>query len=93
MISWDVIHIYTHILVSCRGCFDVCDNDEPTKSPTLKVFLQPDTEQWSDEGDEAGRSDFENLGEGISQSRQVSSLSGSLVQDNAPPEKVNDDDR
>lgn len=90
MTSWDVIRI----LVSCRGCFDVCDNDEATSSPTLKVFLQPDTEQRPDEVQEAERSDFENLGEGISQSRQVSSLSGSLVQDNAPsPEKVNDDDR
>ncbi|KAK1404436.1 serine/threonine-protein kinase BLUS1 [Heracleum sosnowskyi] len=94
-------------LQALKGCFDVCDDDEATASPTLKVFLQPDTEQQpriqsprKDEGQEAGRSDIENLGEGISQSRQVSCLqrnflSGSLAQDYAPsPEKgLNDADR
>lgn len=99
-----MLHFQLHLY---RGCFDVCDDDnEAIATPTLKVFLQPDTEQRprtqsprKGEGQEAGRSDFENLGEVISQSRQVSSLqriflSGSLVQDNAPsPEKVNDADR
>ncbi|XP_074370955.1 uncharacterized protein LOC141712070 isoform X1 [Apium graveolens] len=80
-------------LQALKDCFDLCDNDEATSIPTLKVFLQPDSEQRPDEGQEAGRSDFEILGEGIPQSRKISSLSGSLVQDNAPPENANDDDR
>lgn len=90
---------------SCRGCFDVCNDDEAIGSPSTKEFLQTDTEEGTkmqspkDEGKEAGRSDIQ-AGESNSQPRHASSLqrkflSGSFVQDHAPsPKKViNDADR
>lgn len=92
------------LMGSCRGCFDVCNDDEAISSPSTKEFLQTDTEEGmnmqSPKDKEAGRNDIQNAGESNSQPRHASSLqrkflSGSFVQDHVPsPKKViNDADR
>ena len=90
----------------CRGCFDVCSDEEAIGSPSTKEF-RTETEQPMkmqspprDEGKEAGQSDIENAGESTSQPRHTSSLqrkylSGSFVQDHAasPKKVINDAER
>lgn len=93
--------------VSCRGCFDVCDDDVATGSPSSKDSIRSDSEQQCQmqsspkaEGHEGERGDSENMGESNSQPRSVNPqqrkfLSGSLQQDNVPSPKkfIGDVDR
>lgn len=104
-ITKNLIHLRNNI--SCSGCFDVCDDDVATGSPSPKDSILSDSEQQNQmplspkaEGQEAGRGDVGSLGESNSLPRSVNPQQsffwkGSMPQDNVPSPKkfIGDVDR
>lgn len=94
-------------LQALKGCFDVCEDDEPTGSPSWRDEARSDTEQQNviksspiAEDQEAEKIDGEHLGQSNSLSRSSNPgskkfLSGSLLQDNvlSPKKFIGDLDR
>lgn len=93
-------------LQALKGCFDVCEDDVGTSSPSWKDAIRSDSEQQcqlqsssKDEDQEVARDDGENMGQNNYLVRTVVQgqkkfLSGPLLQDNTnSPKKVGDGDR